>query len=119
AAMRGRRTKLFLLDLALPHDVEPGVRALPGVTLVDLESIQREGLGSADGDADGGRARAIGDVRRIIAEEVAAYLDAERASAVTPTVVALRSKAAGVVEAEMNRLMSRLPELDARVRDEV
>ncbi|GIH69157.1 glutamyl-tRNA reductase [Sphaerimonospora thailandensis] len=121
-AMRGRHDALFLLDLALPHDVDPGVRALPEVTLVDLESMQRSGLGSDDPSeavTDGGRGRAIGDVRRIIAEEAAAYLDAERASVVTPTVIALRSMAAGVVEAEIGRLMSRLPELDGRVRDEV
>ncbi|MFC0865259.1 glutamyl-tRNA reductase [Sphaerimonospora cavernae] len=121
-AMRGRHDALFLLDLALPHDVDPGVRALPEVTLVDLESMQRSGLGSdgpSEGVTDGGRGRAIGDVRRIIAEEAAAYLDAERASVVTPTVIALRSMAAGVVEAEIGRLMSRLPEIDGRVRDEV
>ncbi|GAA0362329.1 glutamyl-tRNA reductase [Microbispora corallina] len=117
AAVRDREAPLFLLDLALPHDIEPSVRVLPGVTLVDLESMQQAGLG-ADVE-DGGRAEAIDQVRRIVAEEVTAYLEAERAALVTPTVIALRSKAAGVVEAEMGRLMSRLPELDGRMRDEI
>ena len=118
AAMETRESDgLFLLDLALPHDVDPGVRAIPGVTLVDLESMQQAGLGVGTGD--GGHAEAITAVKRIIAEEVTAYLDSERAAKVTPTVVALRSKAAQVVEAEMGRLMSRLPTLDARMRDEV
>ncbi|ETK34494.1 glutamyl-tRNA reductase [Microbispora sp. ATCC PTA-5024] len=117
AATRDREAPLFLLDLALPHDIEPSVRVLPGVTLVDLESMQQAGLG-ADVE-DGGRAEAIEQVRRIVAEEVTAYLEAERAALVTPTVIALRSKAAGVVEAEMGRLMSRLPELDGRMRDEI
>ncbi|GGQ10761.1 glutamyl-tRNA reductase [Streptosporangium pseudovulgare] len=109
--------EMFLLDLALPRDVDPAVRDLPGVTLVDLESMQ-DGTADADTD-DGGRAEAIIAVREIVAEEVAAYLSAERASRVTPTVVALRSKAADVVEAELGRLVSRLPELDGRARDEV
>ncbi|MET9063611.1 glutamyl-tRNA reductase [Streptosporangium sandarakinum] len=109
--------EMFLLDLALPRDVDPAVRDLPGVTLVDLESMQ-DGTADADTD-DGGRAEAIVAVREIVAEEVAAYLSAERASRVTPTVVALRSKAADVVEAELGRLVSRLPELDGRARDEV
>ncbi|GAA4203462.1 MULTISPECIES: glutamyl-tRNA reductase [Microbispora] len=112
-----RERPLFLLDLALPHDVDPGVRDLPGVTLVDLESMQQDGVG--DDVADGGRAEAIREVGRIVTEEVTAYLHAERAALVTPTVVALRSKAAGVVEAEMGRLMARLPGLDGRTRDEV
>ncbi|MEU9834286.1 glutamyl-tRNA reductase [Streptosporangium sp. NPDC048047] len=109
--------EMFLLDIALPRDVDPAVRDLPGVTLVDLESMQ-DGIADADTD-DGGRAEAIVSVREIVADEVAAYLSAERASRVTPTVVALRSKAADVVEAELGRLVSRLPELDGRARDEV
>lgn len=70
--------EMFLLDLALPRDVDPAVRDLPGVTLVDLESMQ-DGTADADTD-DGGRAEAIVAVREIVAEEVAAYLSAERAS---------------------------------------
>ncbi|MFG2072071.1 glutamyl-tRNA reductase [Nonomuraea maritima] len=102
----------FLLDLALPHDIDPAVRALPGVTLVDLETIQESGIGSREGDA-------VPSVRALVADELAAYLDAERAAKVTPTVVALRSKAADVVEAELGRLRMRLPGLDDRARDEV
>ena len=52
-------------------------------------------------------------------EEVEAFLASARAAAVAPTVVALRSKAAEVVEAELNRLSGRLPEIDERARKEV
>ncbi|MFC4058663.1 glutamyl-tRNA reductase [Planomonospora corallina] len=107
---------MFLLDLALPHDVDPAVRRLPGVTLADLESMQNGEIAGVD---DGGRAEAVAAVRGIVSEEVAAYLSAERAARVTPTVVALRSKAAGVVEAELGRLVSRVPEIEGRLRDEV
>ncbi|MFI7132903.1 glutamyl-tRNA reductase [Nonomuraea sp. NPDC050153] len=102
----------FLLDLALPHDVDPAVRSVPGVTLVDLETIQESGIGSRGGDA-------VESVRALVAEELRAYLDAERAARVTPTVVALRSKAAGVVESELGRLLMRVPDLDEKTRDEV
>ncbi|MER6007194.1 glutamyl-tRNA reductase [Nonomuraea sp. NPDC051941] len=102
----------FLLDLALPHDIDPGVRAVPGVTLVDLETIQESGIGSRGGDA-------VESVRALVAEELRAYLDAERAAKVTPTVVALRSKAASVVESELGRLLMRVPDLDEKARDEV
>ncbi|MGR6912990.1 glutamyl-tRNA reductase [[Actinomadura] parvosata] len=102
----------FLLDLALPHDIDPAVRAVPGVTLVDLETIQESGIGSREGDA-------VQSVRALVAAELRAYLDAERAARVTPTVVALRSKAASVVESELGRLLMRVPDLDERARDEV
>ncbi|MFI6601859.1 glutamyl-tRNA reductase [Nonomuraea sp. NPDC050536] len=103
---------LFLLDLAMPRDIDPSVREVAGVTLVDLEAIRESGIGSREGDA-------VAAVRALVAEELTAYLNAERASRVTPTVVALRSKAAGVVESELGRLLMRLPELDGKVRDEV
>ncbi|WP_327088124.1 glutamyl-tRNA reductase [Nonomuraea sp. NBC_01738] len=103
---------VFLLDLALPHDIDPAVREVPGTTLVDLEIIQHSVKGAREGDA-------VQTVRELVAEELAAFLNAGRAARVTPTVVALRSKAAGVVEAELGRLLMRLPELDGRARDEV
>lgn len=109
-----RRNPLFLLDLALPHDIDTAVRALPQVTLVDLEDMQQSGAGF-----DGGRAADIAAVRRIVAAEVTAYLNSARAAKVTPTVVALRSRAAQVVESELGRLHSRMPDLDERQRDEV
>ena len=52
-------------------------------------------------------------------EEVTAFLAARRSSEVTPTVVALRTMATGVVDAEVARLMSRVPDLDPEVRAEV
>ncbi|WP_188188604.1 glutamyl-tRNA reductase [Nonomuraea sp. SYSU D8015] len=103
---------VFLLDLALPHDIDPAVRQVPGVTLVDLETIQESGIGSREGDA-------VPSVRALVVEELRAYLDAERAAKVTPTVVALRSKAASVVESELGRLLMRVPDLDERAKDEV
>lgn len=103
---------VFLLDLALPHDIDPAVREVPGVTLVDLDTIQRSGIGARGGDA-------VEAVRTLVAEELDAFLSAERAARVTPTVVALRSKAAGVVEAELGRLLMRVPDLDGKLRAEV
>jgi glutamyl-tRNA reductase len=109
---RGSRP-LFVLDLALPRDVDPAVRDLPGVTLADLESL-RLAL-----DGEGERADGVEAVRRIVAEEVLAFLAWQRAAAVAPTVVALRTKAASVVAAELDRLVARLPDLDRRARAEV
>ena len=103
---------LVICDLGLPHDVDLGVAEVPGVTLVDLESLQRR-LGEAPGGLDTGRAAAI------VAEELREYLAAQRSAEVTPTVTALRRRAAEVVDAEMLRLDSRLPELDAAVRAEL
>ncbi len=104
---------LVILDLALPRDVEPAVAAVPGVTLVDLEQLGAALEGSTEFDVSAD----VTEVRRIVAEEVSAYLDARLAVGVSPTVVALRDKADRVVVSELKRLDGRLPELDERTRD--
>ena len=100
----------FLLDLALPHDVDPAVRDLPGVTLVGLDDLR---------EADDASAIDTEAVRRIVSEEVQAFQLGLIAATVAPTVVALRSKAAEVVDAELVRLGGRLPGLDDKARDEI
>jgi len=103
---------LALIDLALPHDVEPAVTELPGVQLTNLAELADELRDSESG-------REVEAVRAIVTQEVAAFLAARRQASVTPTVVALRSMATSVVDAEMERLGSRLPDLDDDARAEV
>ena len=112
---------LALLDLALPRDIEARAGSLPGVRLIDLETVGA--AGSADGRTIGSAALAgeadVRAVRQIVAHELAAYLQADRAASVAPTVVALRAKAATVVESELTRLERRLGELDPKTRREI
>jgi glutamyl-tRNA reductase len=108
---RGGRP-IALLDLALPRDVDPAVRELPGVMLVDLASLQ-EVLEKTETGAD------VEAARGIVHEEVAAFLAEQLASRVAPTVVALRSRADEVVAAELARLTGRVPNLDPAARAEV
>jgi glutamyl-tRNA reductase len=121
-ARRGRPGRpLVLLDLAMPRDVDPAVAGLPGVQLVGLDTLgdrpagasgepELAGLATRDTDVD--------EVRAIVAEEFAARVSAVHAARVAPTVVALRTKAARVVDAELARLAGRLP-ADHRTLDEV
>lgn len=118
AAVAGNagRTLVFL-DLALPHDIDPGVRELPGVFLVGIEDLR---TAVAEGDTGAaGQGVDISAVREIVDEEVAEYEAVRRAERVAPTVVALRSKAKLVMEAELSRLYGRLPDLDDKTRREV
>ncbi len=108
---RGGRPVAFV-DLALPRDLDPAVRELPGVTLIDLGTLQgvlATGAAAADVEA----------VREIVTEEVGLFLAWQRSSQVGPTVAALRTRAAEVVTAELTRLDGRMPALDDRSRAEV
>jgi glutamyl-tRNA reductase len=109
---RSERAQLVVCDLGMPRDVDPAIAGLPGVFVVDMDRIQRDpSARAAASDAEA--------ARTIVAAEVANYLTGQRMAEVTPTVTALRQRAADVVEAELLRLDNRLPELDATHRDEV
>ena len=111
-ARGGSDRPLSVIDLALPHDVDPSVADLPGVELIYLAGLADElrGLEATAG---------VDDVRTIVGQEIAAFLAVRRQASVTPTVVALRSMATAVVDAEMERLAARLPDLDDAMRAEV
>lgn len=111
-AVAGRDRPLAVVDLALPRDVDPSVRTLSGVTLVDLESM-------AEALAETAAHAGVEAAREIVAQEVGAFLTWQKAARVAPTVVALRSRADEVVTAELERLSGRLPELAEDVRGEV
>jgi glutamyl-tRNA reductase len=103
---------LAICDLGMPRDVDPAVAGLPGVWVADMDRIQREpSARAAAADADAARG--------IVAREVAEYLAGQRMAEVTPTVTALRQRAADVVSAELLRLDNRLPGLGAAQREEV
>ena len=108
-----RGARRAVIDLALPHDVDPAVADIEGVFLVGLRDLATELSEDDEALVD------VIAVRRIVAEEVRAFLDARRVASVTPTVVALRSMATEVVAAEVARVSSRVPGLDPALRHEV
>lgn len=116
ALAAGRRDEashpLVICDLGMPRDVDLAVAGLPGVWVVDVDRVQHEpSAHAATADVDA--------ARHIVAAEVANYLAGQRMAEVTPTVTALRQRAAEVVEAELLRLDNRLPGLQTAHREEV
>jgi glutamyl-tRNA reductase len=101
-----------ILDLALPRDVDPAVAKLPEVSYVDL-TVLGELLAGSPRSAD------LDAARQIVAVEVASFRTAQRSGLVAPTVAALRTRAAEVVDAELLRLEQKLPGLDGAVRTEL
>ncbi len=100
----GSSRPMVLVDLALPRDVAPGVADLDDVRVVDLETLAAR-TENADLAGD------VEQVRSIVEDEVRSFLAAKQANRVTPTVVALRSMATDIVDAEAQRLLGRLPDL--------
>jgi glutamyl-tRNA reductase len=111
-AVRGRREPLVLLDLALPHDIDPAAGDLSGVRLIGLSELATLAPRQVERDD-------VAAVQALVAEEVAAFGLARSAARVTPTVVALRSLATSVVADELGRLWTRCDGLTAEQRSEI
>jgi glutamyl-tRNA reductase len=103
---------MSLIDLALPRDIDPDVRELEGIDLIDLVVLS-EAAANAELAAD------VQQVRTIVESEVRTFLAAKAASHITPTVIALRTMATDIVAAEQARIESRLPNLTDDERADV
>ena len=117
-AIRARRNRpLFVIDIAMPRDVEPAAGELEQVFLYnidDLEATVRENLARRASEVD--RAEAI------VVEEVERFGAWLKSRSAIPTVVALRQRFESIRRAELQRLDAKLGGLspDARARvDEV
>ncbi len=108
----GRPGPMVICDLGLPRDIDPRAGEIDGVVVVDLAALS-ERLRSASAGL------AVAEASAVVAEEVRAYFATQRSAEVTPTVTALRRRAAEVVDAELLRLDGRLPALDEKARVEV
>ena len=89
---RGGR-HLLLVDIAVPRDVEPECREVPGVTLHDIDDVQQIVERNA-----GGREAEARRAEPIIAAELDRFERWLASLAVVPTVAALRGRADEIVE---------------------
>lgn len=106
-AMRARRHRpLYLIDIAVPRDVEASVDDLENVYLYNIDHLQTMVAGARQT-----RAGEVARAREIIEHGVAEYLRWTRSLEVAPLVVAVREKLDAVRLAESARLRARLPDL--------
>jgi glutamyl-tRNA reductase len=118
AALRSRRSRpLFIIDIAVPRDVDPAVGNMDQVFLYNVDDLQ-----AVVSDNVARRASQISRADGIISEEVAKFVAWLHAREAVPTLVALRQRFEAIRQAELKRLEPKLgqlgPEALARV-DEV
>jgi len=102
---------LLVVDVAVPRDVDPAVGHLPGVTLFDIDDLQRFASAGARE-----RTREIAAVEAIISDEVDRYTTEVVARSAAPLVASLHERAEAVRRAELDRHAGRLTGLSDRER---
>ncbi|HEX5659201.1 MAG TPA: glutamyl-tRNA reductase [Polyangiales bacterium] len=103
-----RHRPLFLIDIAVPRDVDPRVESMDNVFLYDVDDLQQ-----VASQAMAARRREAEHAERIVEEEVVAFEQWQRSLGLTPTLVALRERVRTVVTAELERTLPRLKSVSA------
>lgn len=103
AAVHRRRDPLFLIDIALPRDIDPGVSQLSDVYLYDIDDLN--GVVSANLEE---RMREAERAEVIVEEEMDEFETWLESMEVVPTVAAIRAKAEKVRAEELEKAMKRL-----------
>lgn len=103
---------LFMVDLAVPRDIDPRIGDLDGVFLYNVDNLSQV----ADA-ALADRRREAEKAAAIVSEETEHFLRRAHAERITPTLVALRDRFRSTLEAELERSLRGQRSLDEKQRD--
>jgi glutamyl-tRNA reductase len=113
--MRPRRNRpLFIIDIALPRDVEPSAGEIEQVFLYNIDDLQatvRENLARRESE--------VASAQTIVAEEVDKFAAWMRSRGAVPTIVALRQRFEQIRRSELERLEPKLASLTPEARGRV
>jgi glutamyl-tRNA reductase len=113
-AMAGRTNPMFILDMAVPRDVEPSVSGIEGVRLVDIDGLRAS---VAQGDAR--LSEEVDRAESIVDQEVRRFIVRKRSERLAPLIKALRERGDAVLASELGRFRSELSKLTPDERDAV
>ena len=113
--LRKRKNRLlFLIDIAVPRDIDPAVDSIENVYLYNIDNLQD----IVDENMDNRRLEAL-KAEQIVAEEVTQYSNWLKELEAVPTIVSLRNKAEGIVRMEMVKAQSWMSKLENGDREKV
>jgi glutamyl-tRNA reductase len=108
---RGNRP-MFLIDISVPRNIDPAVRHVDNAFLFDIDDLKhRVQQNRAE------RLQEAEKAERMVVEEVQATVEWMKSLEVTPTIVALRTKVDEIKQAEVEKVLGRLPHLSQQDRE--
>jgi len=113
--IRARRYRpLFLIDLALPRNIDPAVNQLENAYVYDLDDLERVAAQNR-----GLREQEVQRAEAIVLEEITAYARAKQERAAVPVLARLRAHAQALADAEVERTLAVLAPLSERQQKSV
>jgi len=100
---------IFLIDIAVPRDLDPRIGELPNVFLYDIDDLQ----GIVDANL-AERERAAVDINRMIEGQILEFNEWLVTLGVVPVITALREKALGIQATTMESILNKMPDLTER-----
>ena len=105
--MEGRpNQKIFIIDIAVPRDIDPTISNLPGVTLYDVDDLQNV----VDSNLAERKLAAIA-AEEIIEDKLDEFMKWLSTQFVVPTIIALKNKTEVIKENELQKAFNRLGNL--------
>jgi glutamyl-tRNA reductase len=107
SALRGRKGRpLFLIDLAVPRDLDPAIAELEGCYLYDIDDLE-----AVVAETLAGRRREAERAERIVAEQAERFREWQASLEVVPAIASLRARAEEIRRSELRRAEARLGRL--------
>ncbi|NTV13608.1 MAG: glutamyl-tRNA reductase [Desulfobulbaceae bacterium] len=102
---------LFLIDIAVPRDLDPELNKIDNVYLYDIDDLQQVvDVNKGERDKEAARGESI------VAEETLKFVQWLEGMEVSPTIAELRSKADSICQAELARTFGNLKDLSPKAR---
>lgn len=114
AVRRRMNRPIFLIDISVPRNIDPAVKDIDNAFLFDIDDLETR----VEQNLEERRREAV-KAERMVEDEVTQILQWLKALEVTPTIVALRSRAEEIKQAEIDKALARLQNLSAQERSVV
>ena len=101
------RGQIVLVDIGVPRNIDPSVRAIPGVHLFDMDDLMTMCPATLEE-----RERDIANAEAIFEDQVGRFLSWWRSSHAVPTIAALEDCAEEARQRELAKTLRRIPSFD-------
>ncbi|MEK7235772.1 MAG: glutamyl-tRNA reductase [Nitrospirota bacterium] len=103
---------MFLIDISVPRNIDPAVRHVDNAFLFDIDDLKARVEQNR-----GGRLQEAEKAERMVVDEVGIVRQWLQSLEVTPTIMALRTRADDIKRAEVEKTLGRLANLSASERE--